>query len=65
MAEQNSAIDVDDTFDNAAGAPSLGGVGDQIEFEDSLPANDKETSSIITDSERDEAAEDAQDAAVS
>lgn len=64
MAEKNSAIDVDD-FDNAPGAPSLGGVGDQIEFEDSLPANDRETSSIITDTEDDEAAEDAGDDAVS
>ena len=64
MAEQNSSIDVDN-FDNASGAPNLGGVGDQIEFEDSLPANDKETSSIITDDERDEAAEDAADDVVS
>jgi hypothetical protein len=60
MADRQSSLDVD-TFDNAPGAPSLGGVGDNIEFEDSLPANDQETSSIITEDKRDEAAEDAQD----
>lgn len=64
MAEPNSSINPDDTFDNARDVPNLGGVGDHIDFEESLPANDNETSSIVTDEDGDEAAEDAQEDAV-
>ena len=60
MAEQDSRFDAD-TFDNSSSVPNLGGAGDNIDFDESLPANDKETSSIITGDEGDEAAEDAQE----
>ena len=60
MAEQDSRFDAD-TFDNTSSAPNLAGVGDNIDFDESLPANDRETSSIITDDEDDEAAEDARE----
>ncbi|HYP49918.1 MAG TPA: hypothetical protein VEQ34_03180 [Pyrinomonadaceae bacterium] len=60
MAEQNSRFD-SDTFDNTSSVPNQAGVGDNIDFDESLPANDKETSSIITDDEDDEAAEDARE----
>ncbi len=60
MAEQDSRFDAD-TFDNTSSAPNLAGVGDNIDFGESLPANDRETSSIITDDEDDEAAEDARE----
>ncbi|MDQ4120909.1 MAG: hypothetical protein M3209_05640 [Acidobacteriota bacterium] len=54
-----------DLFDNSGAVPNQGGVGDNIDFSESLPANDRETSSIITDEEGDEAAEDAREDAIS
>ena len=50
-----------DTFDNSDSVPNQSGVGDNIDFGESLPANDRETSAIITDDEGDEAAADAQE----
>ncbi len=50
-----------DKFDNSATVPNQAGVGDNIDFSESLPANDRETSAVITDEEGDEAAEDAKE----
>ena len=58
--DQENRLDVNE-FDNAPGAGDITGVGDNIDFGESLPANDNEKSSIITDDEGDEAAEDAQE----
>ena len=60
MAEQESQFDKD-TFDHSSDAPGQFTVGDNIDFDESLPANDKETSSLITDNENDEAAQDAKE----
>jgi hypothetical protein len=63
--DRENRFDLDDTFNNAGDMPTVAsrGVGDNIDFDDSLPANDREESSIITNDNDgdDEAASDAKD----
>jgi hypothetical protein len=60
MEGQENRFD-SDTFDNSSAVPNQAGVGDNIDFAESLPANDRETSAMVTDEEGDEAAEDARE----